>query len=83
MMSGDEFYDDDVTSGPLDEATLRTRDLRRTPAPDSVIDRIAKSGHSRHGFGEKCWNDEYTRALSNPMRDQADHYADLLRESEA
>lgn len=29
---------------------------------------------------EKCWNDAYRRALDEPMRDQADHYQDLLRE---
>ena len=29
---------------------------------------------------EKCWSDAYLRALSDPSKDQTDHYFDLLEE---
>jgi len=29
---------------------------------------------------EKCWGDAYLRAISDPTKPQAEHYADLLIE---
>jgi len=29
---------------------------------------------------EKCWGDAYMRWHDNPMKDQAEHYHDLLKE---
>jgi len=29
---------------------------------------------------EKCWGDAYKRTLTNPMKSQAEHYSDLIKE---
>ena len=29
---------------------------------------------------EKCWGDAYMRTHTNPMKDQAEHYQDLINE---
>ena len=29
---------------------------------------------------EKCWRDAYRRELQNPMKNQAEHYHDLIQE---
>jgi len=29
---------------------------------------------------EKCWNDAFRRELNNPIKNQAEHYQDLLKE---
>jgi hypothetical protein len=29
---------------------------------------------------EKCWGDAYVRFMSNPFKDQVEHYHDLLEE---
>jgi len=29
---------------------------------------------------EKCWGDAYMRTLTNPMKSQAEHYQDLIKE---
>ena len=31
---------------------------------------------------EKCWRDAYSREMSQPMKGQAEHYEDLLKERE-
>jgi len=29
---------------------------------------------------EKCWGDAYMRTYSNPLKSQAEHYSDLIKE---
>ena len=29
---------------------------------------------------EKCWSDAYMRSIENPMKVQAEHYQDLIKE---
>ena len=31
---------------------------------------------------EKCWRDAYNRMRCNPMKSQAEHYSDLIKERE-
>lgn len=64
------------------ELILRTVDLER-PEPDAaVLDRLAATGHARHGFCDPCWAEAGRRAMTDPDRTQAQHYFAVLDEEE-